>query len=73
MNKYSAAFWGASFVREMTKIRAVPTIPSPSSPSDIRDGQAALKIKAEDAKGSVLVDGSVPLTPPVNALANSAN
>lgn len=34
---------------------------------DLREGQAALKIKKEDLKGSVIVNGSVPTTPAVNA------
>ena len=67
-------------MREMTKITApilaAPTQPSPVSDtapaSDLREGQAALTIKREDLKGSVVRDGSVPLTPPVNAPAHSS-
>ena len=60
-------------VRDMTKISAPPIIPSPtSSTADTREEQAVLKPKHEDAKEGVMVDGSVPLTPPVNALAPSA-
>ena len=34
---------------------------------DVREGQAVLKIKKEDLKGSDVTNGSVPLTPPANA------
>ncbi|KAI0084050.1 glycosyltransferase family 20 protein [Irpex rosettiformis] len=64
VTKYSAAFWGTSFVREMTKIPNIEDLDN-----DLREGQAALKTKKEDLKGSDVVNGSVPLTPPVNALA----
>ncbi|KAI0779115.1 glycosyltransferase family 20 protein [Irpex lacteus] len=62
VTKYSAAFWGTSFVREMTKIPNIEDLGD-----DLREGQAALKIKKEDLKGSVIVNGSVPTTPAVNA------
>lgn len=101
VTKYSAAFWGTSFVREMTKIRPAPALAlsptSPTSPTSAsansnsnantnanannnakekypnaqQKEQAVLTVKGEDAKGSVVLDGRVPLTPPVNALAPS--
>ena len=64
MNKYSAAFWGTSFVREMTRI------PDPSDTDDVTDvteGQASLKIQKEDLKGSDVINGNVPATPAGNA------
>ena len=64
VNKYSAAFWGTSFVREMTKIPNVEDLDS-----DVSEGQAALKIKKEDLKGSDITNGSVPVTPAINAVA----
>lgn len=106
MTKYSAAYWGTSFVREMTKLDTVEdlvsasiSVPSPSaSPStptshtnghihlpvniqeenneileELKGGQAELQVKKEDVKGSVVEEGSVPLTPPINAIAPSAN
>ena len=97
MNKYSAAFWGTSFVREMTRIElpaqavkpvaespaeSVPDSPVkangalPAKPTveDLKHGAAELKLRKEDAKGSVLENGTVPVSPPQNALAphNSA-
>ncbi|KAL6299294.1 glycosyltransferase family 20 protein [Sparassis latifolia] len=70
VNKYSAAFWGTSFVREMTKLRTEDAEgPPPPSPQALKSGQAELHIKREDVRGSTIVDGNVPLTPPVNALA----
>jgi trehalose 6-phosphate synthase len=64
VTKYSAAFWGTSFVREMTKIPYVEDLGN-----DLSEGQASLKIKKEDLKGSDVVNGSVPVTPAVNATA----
>ena len=65
VTKYSAAFWGTSFVREMTKLNAAAQ--EDGAPSAQKDGQAELQLKREDMRGSSVVDGSVPLTPPVNA------
>ena len=39
----------------------------------LKGGQAELHTKKEDAKGSSVVEGTVPLTPPLNAPAPSAN
>lgn len=69
MNKYSAAFWGTSFVREMTKLRTPEMEPA----VDQKGGQAELTAKREDLKGSIVVDGSVPMTPPVNAPAPASH
>ncbi|KAH9935267.1 glycosyltransferase family 20 protein [Amylocystis lapponica] len=70
VNKYSAAFWGTSFVREMTKISTPEEVPAPEQ----KGGQAELHMKREDMRGSAIVEGNVPMTPPVNApaAANSA-
>lgn len=67
VNKYSAAFWGTSFVREMTKIpepEGTETMQELKDTSDM-GGQAELKIKTEDLGGSDLKKGAgtVPLTP----------
>lgn len=54
VNKYSAAFWGSSFIREMSKIDAADV--------DTK-GQAGLEVKAEDeaGDGNVILNGSVPV------------
>lgn len=62
MTKYSAAFWGTSFVREMTKIPYAEDVHNDQS-----GGQASLHLKKEDLKGSDVLNGSVPLTPALNA------
>ncbi|KAF7791196.1 hypothetical protein EIP86_002209 [Pleurotus ostreatoroseus] len=76
VNKYSAAFWGTSFVREMTKISSPPSAASPTSPVSaldaLKQAPATLGLKTEDRLGSAVVGGSVPLTPPVNALRSDA-
>jgi len=69
VNKYSAAFWGTSFVREMTKLRTPEMEPAASQ----KGGQAELVLKRSDLKGSVVVDGSVPATPPANAPAPASH
>lgn len=54
VNKYSAAFWGSSFIKEMSKIDV----------DDVsKEGQAAMEVGAFDEAGggSVIVDGTVPL------------
>ncbi|PSR79007.1 hypothetical protein PHLCEN_2v7194 [Hermanssonia centrifuga] len=72
VNKYSAAFWGTSFVREMTKIQPPEEVEAQGETvEDLKDGQAELTIKRDDLKGSVVKNGTVPPTPPVNALAPS--
>ena len=98
VNKYSAAYWGTSFVREMTRIElpqqavkpvaespaesvpdsparegGAPALPRPTV-EELKHGVAELRIKQEDARGSAVENGTVPLTPPQNALAphNSA-
>lgn len=63
MNKYSAAFWGTSFVRDMTKLKTLEETPTEHE----EGGQAELRMKREDLKGSTIVEGNVPVTPPVNA------
>ncbi|KAL1949339.1 hypothetical protein VTO73DRAFT_8220 [Trametes versicolor] len=92
VNKYSAAYWGTSFVREMTRIelpeaKLEPVAESPieeepakavdsSHPTveELKGGLAELHLHKEDAKGSVVQNGQVVLTPAANALAphNSA-
>lgn len=56
VNKYSAAFWGSSFIKEMSKIDA----------EDVgKEGQAELEVKPDDTagEGTVITNGTVPLTP----------
>ncbi|KAI0324657.1 alpha,alpha-trehalose-phosphate synthase TPS1 subunit [Cubamyces sp. BRFM 1775] len=92
VNKYSAAYWGTSFVREMTRIELPdqkvepvaesPTEESPTKPNgvahptveELKGGMAELHLNKEDARGSTVENGQVPLTPAQNALAphNSA-
>ncbi|CAA7267085.1 unnamed protein product [Cyclocybe aegerita] len=52
VNKYSAAFWGSSFIKEMSKIDT----------EDMENDQAELKVKPTDegAEGNVIVNGTVP-------------
>lgn len=57
VNKYSAAFWGSSFIKEMGKIAA----------GDVeKEGTAELKAKgAAVDEGTAIVNGAVPSTPMV--------
>ncbi|KII85229.1 glycosyltransferase family 20 protein [Plicaturopsis crispa FD-325 SS-3] len=62
VNKYSAAFWGSSFIKEMAKIKE----------GDVdKGGQAEAGRKDDEGPGSVIVDGAVPPTPLVNAFDES--
>jgi trehalose 6-phosphate synthase len=57
VNKYSAAFWGSSFIKEMGKLDAAEAE---------KEGQAVLEVKEDTGgDGSVLVNGEVPTGPPV--------
>jgi trehalose 6-phosphate synthase len=50
VNKYSAAFWGSSFIKEMTRAK----------PEELgKDGQAELLSSTESVAGTVLHDGAV--------------
>ncbi|TFK40150.1 alpha,alpha-trehalose-phosphate synthase TPS1 subunit [Crucibulum laeve] len=56
VNKYSAAFWGSSFIKEMSKIDV----------EDVgKEGQAELAVKGDDeaGKGTEIVNGAVPMAP----------
>lgn len=55
VNKYSAAFWGSSFIREMGRVR-----------QDVidKEGQAELSQRIDEEPGSDVVNGRVP-TPQV--------
>ncbi|KAJ6513359.1 glycosyltransferase family 20 protein [Mycena sanguinolenta] len=56
VNKYSAAFWGSSFIKEMARIEI----------GDVdHEGQAELKVRssAPAGAGSMIVDGAVVSTP----------
>lgn len=55
VNKYSAAFWGTSFIKEMNKLKQDEVD---------KEGQAELKPKNDEGAGSELVGGQVP-TPQV--------
>ncbi|KIJ66704.1 glycosyltransferase family 20 protein [Hydnomerulius pinastri MD-312] len=51
VNKYSAAFWGSSFIREMGKLKQ----------GDMdKEGQAELNPRRDEGPGSDLVNGQVP-------------
>lgn len=67
VNKYSAAFWGTSFVGEMTKIPNPEEVESVEELKEYAEkgGQAELTINTEDAGGLNLKKGAgnVPLTP----------
>jgi len=54
VNKYSAAFWGSSFIKEMCKIDAE---------DENKERQAAMGVGAFDEAGggSVIVNGTVPV------------
>ncbi len=51
----------------------VPSVDVHAIIEDLMGGQAESHTRKEDTKGSTLVEGSVPPTPPVNAPAPSAN
>ena len=53
VNKYSAAFWGSSFIKEMSKIDT----------DYVAKEHAELQVKSHDAAGdgSIIVNGQVPL------------
>ncbi|KAF9468222.1 alpha,alpha-trehalose-phosphate synthase TPS1 subunit [Collybia nuda] len=57
VNKYSAAFWGSSFIKEMSKLEVA---------EKEKEGQAVLEVKEDTGgAGSVLVNGEVPMGPSV--------
>ncbi|KAK7690737.1 hypothetical protein QCA50_005836 [Cerrena zonata] len=68
VNKYSAAFWGTSFVGEMTKLNAQAEKDDEDHIAELKHGQAELQTREEDSTGSVIVNGSVPPTPAGNAI-----
>lgn len=56
VNKYSAAYWGSNFIKEMGRLKV----------GDVsKEGQAELE--AKNGGGSVIVNGMVPATPMTNA------
>jgi trehalose 6-phosphate synthase len=58
VNKYSAAFWGSSFIKEMARLEV----------GDVnKEGQAELQLKRGTGLGVDIIDGVVPLTPLGNA------
>ena len=60
VNKYSAAYWGSSFIKEMGKLDVGHVD---------KEGQAELEVRTDEGDGSVLVNG-VMLSPQMeNALA----
>ena len=68
MNKYSAAYWGTSFVREMTKIPNPEEVGSVEKLKEYaqKTDQAELQVHTEDAGGlNLKKSGTVaePLTP----------
>ena len=59
VNKYSAAYWGDTFIKEMGRLRAGEVD---------KEGQAELTVKSDQGgAGSVIVNGMVPPTPATNA------
>jgi trehalose 6-phosphate synthase len=60
VNKYSAAYWGTSFIKEMGRIQFGNVD---------KEGQAVSKVKDEEGSGSVLKDVIVPATPAINVTA----
>ncbi|EGN98939.1 glycosyltransferase family 20 protein [Serpula lacrymans var. lacrymans S7.3] len=60
VNKYSAAFWGSSFIKEMSKLKQ----------DDVdKEGQAELTTRTDEGPGSDVINGVVPPTPAINAQA----
>lgn len=54
VTKYSAAYWGSSFIREMAKI---------SERMRINQAKEVVKeVNDEAGSGNIIVDGSVPIT-----------
>ncbi|KAH7915644.1 glycosyltransferase family 20 protein [Hygrophoropsis aurantiaca] len=51
VNKYSAAFWGSSFIKEMGKLKQDEVD---------KEGQAELTPRKDEGLGSILVNGSIP-------------
>jgi trehalose 6-phosphate synthase len=60
VNKYSAAYWGTSFIKEMGRLQFGNVE---------KEGQAVSKVKDEEGSGSILKDGIVPATPAINVMA----
>jgi len=59
VNKYSAAYWGSSFIKEMSKIDAADDV------GEAKQGQPELGVAKNDeaGEGNVIVNGSVPIVP----------
>jgi trehalose 6-phosphate synthase len=78
VTKYSAAFWGTSFVREMTKIPNPEEVGSVEKLKEYaqKSDQAELQVQTEDAGGIELKKGQgavkEPLTPTEPALLDKA-
>ncbi|KAG5642717.1 Trehalose-6-P synthase/phosphatase complex synthase subunit [Asterophora parasitica] len=70
VNKYSAAFWGSGFIREMGRIEAADGLKGELRGEDKKGEEVheeTLKVKADDpapqASGTVIEPNGVPLTP----------
>ncbi len=57
VNKYSAAYWGSSFIREMAKISE-----RLEAGRGNQTKQVVTEVNDEAGSGSIIVDGSVPIT-----------
>ena len=73
VGRYSDITKETSFEDKLAREGGAPVLPRPTV-EELKHGVAELRIKQEDARGSAIENGTVPLTPPQNALAphNSA-
>jgi trehalose 6-phosphate synthase len=65
VNKYSAAYWGSNFIREMGRVRGGADVGEGGKEG--KEGQAKLGVRTDEGEGSVIVNGMVPPTPMGNA------
>jgi trehalose 6-phosphate synthase len=67
VNKYSAAYWGTSFIKEMGRLDVKADKKEQEKEKQGEEGkQGVLEVKRDDpasANGTVLVNGEVPVTP----------
>lgn len=67
VNKYSAAYWGTSFIKEMGRLDLVADKREQEKEKEGEKGQqGVLEVKMGDpasANGTVLINGEVPVTP----------
>ncbi|KAF8071681.1 glycosyltransferase family 20 protein [Lyophyllum atratum] len=67
VNKYSAAFWGSSFIKEMGRIETADRERETAIGEGRAEGEETLKVKADDpapmANGTGMKGDGVPMTP----------